>query len=233
MYKVNKVVVSMSSKNTIDYRHRVKAAIVKAFGNSCYICGRTFSPKIYELHHINPRLKEFHVSHSTHSIPSVINECKKCILVCPTCHRLITLEEVMVPITLKSNFNSEVFVKEYDRLKPIKSKLPQVLTKEKLINHLKSGNSLTQIGNIYHIKMQTVSKYCALYNINPSDYKTTLNKVLDRVTLKKLIRTKSFVSIGKQYGVTDNAIRKLCKKYNLPYKKTVINSINEFDWNEI
>ena len=29
----------------------------------------------------------------------------------------------------------------------------------------------------------------------------------------------SFVEIGKKYGVSDNAIRKWCKKYNLPYKK--------------
>lgn len=34
-----------------------------------------------------------------------------------------------------------------------------------------------------------------------------------------LIQTKSFVQIGKIYGVSDNTIRKWCKYHNLPYRK--------------
>ncbi len=37
--------------------------------------------------------------------------------------------------------------------------------------------------------------------------------------LDKLIHEKSFVEIGRMYNVTDNAIRKWCKLYGLPYKK--------------
>lgn len=40
--------------------------------------------------------------------------------------------------------------------------------------------------------------------------------------LKELIMTNSFVEIGKMYGVADNAVRKWCKKYNLPYLKADI-----------
>ena len=40
--------------------------------------------------------------------------------------------------------------------------------------------------------------------------------------LLKDIKTMSFVSIGQKYNVSDNAIRKWCKKYNLPYRKTDI-----------
>lgn len=29
----------------------------------------------------------------------------------------------------------------------------------------------------------------------------------------------SFVEIGKLYGVSDNAVRKWCKKYGLPYRR--------------
>lgn len=35
----------------------------------------------------------------------------------------------------------------------------------------------------------------------------------------KFKELRSFVSIGKYYGVTDNAIRKWCKKYDLPSAK--------------
>lgn len=37
--------------------------------------------------------------------------------------------------------------------------------------------------------------------------------------LEELIKKESFVSIGKKYKVSDNAVRNWCKKYNLPYKK--------------
>ena len=33
----------------------------------------------------------------------------------------------------------------------------------------------------------------------------------------------SFLTIGKQYDVTDNTIKKWCKQYNLPYRKKLKN----------
>lgn len=47
-----------------------------------------------------------------------------------------------------------------------------------------------------------------------------------REQLKELIRSKSFVEIGKIFNVTDNTIRKWCKSYNLPSKKSDIKAIN-------
>ena len=47
-------------------------------------------------------------------------------------------------------------------------------------------------------------------------------KVLNRpnpIELAKMISEKGFVAVGKDYSVTDNAIRKWCKDYNIPYKK--------------
>lgn len=52
----------------------------------------------------------------------------------------------------------------------------------------------------------------------------------DRDLLKQLIRTKTFVSIGKEYGVTDNTIRKWCKGYKLPYQVKVIKQFSEEEW---
>ena len=49
-----------------------------------------------------------------------------------------------------------------------------------------------------------------------------LRKVNNRPSkeeLLELIKTKSFLEIGRMYNVSDNAIRKWCKSYNLPYKK--------------
>lgn len=42
--------------------------------------------------------------------------------------------------------------------------------------------------------------------------------------LSNLIRETSFVEIGKMFNVTDNAIRKWCKLYNLPFRKKDISA---------
>lgn len=48
--------------------------------------------------------------------------------------------------------------------------------------------------------------------------------------LKALIRTKPFTQIGKQFGVSDNAIRKWCKKYNLPTSSREIKKMSQDEW---
>lgn len=60
------------------------------------------------------------------------------------------------------------------------------------------------------------SKYCSLKCLGISNRKT---EKPDKEYLKKLIVTKSFTDIGKMFGVSDNAVRKWCKSYGLPYRK--------------
>ena len=51
-----------------------------------------------------------------------------------------------------------------------------------------------------------------------------------REELKKLIREKSFCEIGKDFNVSDNAIRKWCDKFNLPRRKSEINQYSDEAW---
>lgn len=51
-----------------------------------------------------------------------------------------------------------------------------------------------------------------------------------REELKDLIRNKPFTQIGKQFGVTDNAIRKWCDAENLPRKVSEIKSYSDEEW---
>jgi len=55
----------------------------------------------------------------------------------------------------------------------------------------------------------------------------------DRETLKKLIRTLPFTTIGKQYNVSDNAVRKWCDSYGLPRKVTEIKKYSDEEWKNI
>lgn len=73
------------------------------------------------------------------------------------------------------------------------------------------------------------STYCLCCN---SKHQRTQERP-SRDKLKQLIRTTSFLQIGKQFGVTDNAIRKWCKAENLPFRKSDISSISDERWKEI
>lgn len=55
----------------------------------------------------------------------------------------------------------------------------------------------------------------------------------DRKELKNLIRTIPFTKIGEKFKVSDNAIRKWCKHYNLPFRKIDINSYSDEEWEQI
>ena len=39
-----------------------------------------------------------------------------------------------------------------------------------------------------------------------------------------------FTTIANQFGVSDNAIRKWCDKFNLPRKKIDINNYSDEEW---
>lgn len=54
-----------------------------------------------------------------------------------------------------------------------------------------------------------------------------------REELKEMIRNFSFVAIGKKYGVQDNAVRKWCKKYNLPTHRKEIKALSDEEWEKI
>ena len=56
---------------------------------------------------------------------------------------------------------------------------------------------------------------------------------INRDKLKQLIRSTPFTIIGKQFGVTDNAIRKWCNSYKLPKTKKEINSYSDEEWEKI
>lgn len=56
---------------------------------------------------------------------------------------------------------------------------------------------------------------------------------INRDELKKLIRIKPFTQIGAEFGVSDNAVRKWCIKFNLPKTKKEINSYTDEEWEKI
>lgn len=61
-------------------------------------------------------------------------------------------------------------------------------------------------------------------------FQRKLEKVITRNELKDKIKNQSFESIGREFNVSGNTVKKWCKRYNLPYRKEDIVSIIEEDW---
>jgi 5-methylcytosine-specific restriction endonuclease McrA len=72
-------------------RRAVKSRAVEYKGGKCEVCGYDKYAGALELHHIDPKQKEFSIGQSGHSRAwsRVQQELDKCILVCANCHREI------------------------------------------------------------------------------------------------------------------------------------------------
>lgn len=66
---------------------------------------------------------------------------------------------------------------------------------------------------------KTNQKYIKSKMCNECYKKEQVKNIPSKEELKSLIYTLPFTKIGEMYGVTDNAVRKWCKKYDLPYRK--------------
>lgn len=101
------------------------------------------------------------------------------------------------------------------------------------------GANIIKIDDVY-VALPNKKSICPICG-KPKDYDAkmcldcnikrmyTVNRP-SRDELKILISSRPFTVIGEMFGVTDNAIRNWCKAYNLPSKKTIINSYSEKEW---
>ena len=55
-------------------------------GGGCRFCNYNKSIRALHFHHIDPALKEFAISQRIRSWDAVVEELKKCVLVCSNCH---------------------------------------------------------------------------------------------------------------------------------------------------
>ena len=66
--------------------------------------------------------------------------------------------------------------------------------------------------------------------LNRMFIKDTNKQLPSREVLKDKIRISNFVQIGKEYNVSDNAVRKWCKFYGLPSKSSTIRALSDYEW---
>lgn len=184
--------------------HKRRLTLIDIMGGKCILCNFDAFPEALEFHHVNPEEKEFKLSGSSlsRSLESQIEEIKKCALLCANCHRGVHCGRLDLPKNALT-FDSD-------------KALSYLQEKENMIFKCEDCGKQISHG----------AKYCAEC---VKVHKQTITRP-SRETLKEKIRTESFLSIGKEYGVSDNAIRKWCVAMNLPSKKSEINKYSGEEW---
>ena len=144
-----------------------------------------------------------------HDLQQDLQEVQKCILVCANCHReihenLYTQEELL---------NKKIYLKDIaeELIKDRNSKLEQ--------KHYYCPECGKEITRNAHLCNECAHKQTRVVIDRPN-----------REELKDLIRNNNFTALGKQFNVSDNAIRKWCKAVNLPYRISDIKSYSDKEW---
>lgn len=78
-----------SSENVKKWRHRTKSKMVEAMGGKCQCCGYDRCKESLAFHHIDPKQKDIGlgaIRANPQSWKKIVDELKKCILVCHNCH---------------------------------------------------------------------------------------------------------------------------------------------------
>ena len=101
-----------------------------------------------------------------------------------------------------------------------------------IIFRRKNSNKGEYICPVCKTNYKDVRSRMCIKCFNKSKQKDMTN-IISREELKHLIREMSFTYIGNKYGVTDNSVRKWCKKYNLPTRKTDIDKYDNIQWGSI
>ena len=72
----------------VENRRKRKRQLVEMFGGKCVICGYKKCQQALEFHHTNPSNKDFNIARkgACRSWEKVVEEARKCILVCANCH---------------------------------------------------------------------------------------------------------------------------------------------------
>ena len=186
-----------NSENVCNFVRNRKTNLISLFGSKCCLCGFNEFQDALEFHHVNPEEKELSLASSVMvALDKQIKEARKCILVCANCHRGIHAGYYQVPENYSDFFDEE------------------------RANFLLQQNKEIREGKKHYcqncgVLIATNAPLC----VKCTHLKSRVVERPSREELKNLIRTLPFTQIGKQFGVSDNAIRKWCSLENLPTKK--------------
>lgn len=202
----------MSYNYIKNYRQRTKQKLVDLMGGKCQSCGYDKCINALEFHHTDPTKKDFAISSAgLMNWDKTFSEAQKCILICANCHREIHCGVRECPKENSINYEklSQRWI-EWDKIN---------LEKEL------ESNTIDEISIMFDIPINTLRKECRKRKIDSSKIrkedkrKNKLKFEVSKKELAELVKEKPFTEIGKMFGVSDNAVRKRCKKLEIEIPK--------------
>lgn len=173
-----------NSKRVSNWRHRTKERLVHAAGGKCCICEYSRCMDALEFHHLDKNTKEVTIS-SVLKIPRklayIINEVKKCTLLCSNCHKEVHKGITQLPKNIVGINADE-----------LKGYVPK--SKEE------KQNRCPICGN----KKLTTRKTCSIICAGKKNRKVDWDNINERALANSGL---SNVEIGKQLGCSEGAVR--------------------------
>lgn len=171
-----------SYNNVKNWRLSMKSKILESMGSSCQICGYDRCPQAFDFHHVNPDEKEYQISRllsHPKKLETVLDELEKCILLCSNCHRELHSGLVSIPENYKK-LDRSVFLNKKEM--------------EKF--------DLCSCGTLKSVNLKYCSHYCSHKARRKADW--------DSIDLIDLVKNQKipFTSLGKRFGISDNAVKK-------------------------
>lgn len=186
--------MSKESQNVKEWRVRTKQRIVESMGGKCSICNYQRCQSALELHHLDPQSKLFALGQlraNPRSWKTIVNELRKCVLLCANCHREV--EAGLVTIENKHYFNEWFSDESYFERKQ---------------NHSYKQKECTFCGQLF-IPSSGRQKKC-----NPLCRKL---KIIWPSIEELIVQVKNsnFTVVAKLLGVSDNGLRKFFTKHGV------------------
>lgn len=178
--------MNYNSFKVINWRKRTKHRMIESMGGQCVCCGYNKCNDALHFHHLDPSKKDFNFSGARASPKSwdkIVDELRKCVIVCAICHAEIHAGVREIPD------NSARFDEEYADYRKGKIEVTDscpVCGKPKLL--------------IY----KTCSVICSGKKRQKVDW--------DSIDLEAELKTHSVCSLAKKLGISDVAIHNRLKK---------------------
>lgn len=179
--------MSNKSDRVKKWRKNTKARLVKAMGGKCVICGYCKCENALDFHHLNPLEKDFSFGAIRANIKNwleIVQEIKKCVLLCANCHREIHSNMASLPE------NIPIFLKELEDYKTLEK--------------LKYAEEKTKICLVCNKSFKKSTIYCSV-----SCSGKAKNKIdWGLYDLYELCQKQSLVSLAEELNVSGKTIKK-------------------------
>jgi hypothetical protein len=184
---MNTLEVNMAYENVKAWRRRTRENLIVASGGCCAECGYNRCAQALEFHHINGTEKEFSIAQRIRSLESIVAEVKKCVLLCCRCHREVHYGELKFSST-HLGFDETVFFNLYRR----------------------TDNTPCEFcGEPKSIRRRFCSPRCC--GMGSRRHAWTAQLLTDALKQHKY----NISAVGREFGVTGNAIRKQMRRFNI------------------